>query len=139
MDKVIQSQQSRVSFTSSAGKLLLGGPRNARIYYSPHHGSHSAARAHHPTLVNYDPAKFGTVTGKVAKVQWTNPHVVVAFDVIGSDGSSERWFIEGYPAQDAPAKRMERRFSARGHTDHGFRVACTKPNAEDLLRKRSDL
>ena len=56
-----------------------------------------SASAHHPTLVNYDPAKFGTVTGKVAKVQWTNPHVVVALDVIGSDGSSERWFIEGYP------------------------------------------
>ena len=56
-----------------------------------------SASAHHPTLVNYDPAKVGTLTGKVAKVQWTNPHVVVASDVIGSDGSIERWFIEGDP------------------------------------------
>ena len=56
-----------------------------------------SAGAHHSTLINYDPAKAGTVTGKVAKVQWTNPHVVIALDVIRSDGSSERWFIEGYP------------------------------------------
>src|SRR5262249_44004885 len=57
----------------------------------------ASASAHHPTLVNYDPSKFAALTGKVVAVQWTNPHVVVALDVIGSDGSTVRWFIEGYP------------------------------------------
>jgi hypothetical protein len=55
------------------------------------------ASAHHPTSVNYDAAKSGTLTGKIAKVQWANPHVVLALDVAASDGRIERWFIEGYP------------------------------------------
>ena len=53
------------------------------------------ASAHHPFSVNYDATKFGTLTGKVAAVQWTNPHVVLALDV-ESDGKTERWMIEGY-------------------------------------------
>jgi len=56
-----------------------------------------AASAHHPFSVNYDSVKLGTLTGTVAKVQWTNPHVVLALDVVTSDGKTERWFIEGYP------------------------------------------
>jgi len=56
----------------------------------------NVASAHHPFSVNYDAAKFGTLTGKVAAVQWTNPHVVLALDV-ESDGKTERWMIEGYP------------------------------------------
>lgn len=56
-----------------------------------------AASAHHPFSVTYDAAKFATLTGKVGKVQWTNPHVVLALDVEGSDGKTERWLIEGYP------------------------------------------
>jgi hypothetical protein len=56
----------------------------------------NVASAHHPFSVNYDATKFGTLTGKVAAVQWTNPHVVLALDV-ESDGKTERWMIEGYP------------------------------------------
>jgi hypothetical protein len=55
------------------------------------------ASAHHPFSMNYDAAKSATLTGKVAKVEWTNPHVVVAVDVAGPDGKTERWMIEGYP------------------------------------------
>jgi hypothetical protein len=56
----------------------------------------NVASAHHPTSVNYDATKVGTLTGKIAAVQWTNPHVVFALDV-ESDGKTERWMIEGYP------------------------------------------
>ena len=56
----------------------------------------SVASAHHPFSVNYDAAKIGTLTGTVAAVQWTNPHVVLALDV-ESGGKTERWMIEGYP------------------------------------------
>jgi hypothetical protein len=56
----------------------------------------NVASAHHPFSGTYDAAKFGTLTGKVAAVQWTNPHVVFALDV-ESDGKTERWMIEGYP------------------------------------------
>jgi hypothetical protein len=57
----------------------------------------SAASAHHPFSITYDAAKFGTLAGKVVKVQWTNPHVVLALDVERPDGKTERWLIEGYP------------------------------------------
>jgi hypothetical protein len=56
----------------------------------------NVASAHHPFSVNYDETKFGVLTGKVAAVQWANPHVVLALDV-ESDGKTERWMIEGYP------------------------------------------
>jgi hypothetical protein len=56
----------------------------------------NVASAHHPFSGIYDVAKFGTLTGKVAAVQWTNPHVVFALDV-ESDGKTERWIIEGNP------------------------------------------
>jgi len=57
----------------------------------------NVASGHHPSLVNYDVTKFATLTGKVAAVQWTNPHVVLALDVESGDGKTERWMIEGYP------------------------------------------
>ena len=56
----------------------------------------NVASAHHPFSAHYDATKSGTLTGKVAAVQWTNPHVVLALDVEG-DGKTERWIIEGYP------------------------------------------
>jgi hypothetical protein len=56
----------------------------------------NVASAHHPFSAHYDATKSGTLTGKVAAVQWTNPHVVLALDV-ESDGKTERWMIEGYP------------------------------------------
>ena len=56
----------------------------------------NVASAHHPFSVNYDETKFGKLIGKVAAVQWTNPHVVLALDVEGADGKTEQWMIEGY-------------------------------------------
>lgn len=56
----------------------------------------NVASAHHPFSVHYDATKSGMITGKIAAVQWTNPHVVLALDV-ESDGRTERWMIEGYP------------------------------------------
>jgi hypothetical protein len=56
----------------------------------------NVASAHHPFSAHYNATKSGMITGKIAAVQWTNPHVVLALDV-ESDGKTERWMIEGYP------------------------------------------
>jgi hypothetical protein len=56
----------------------------------------NVASAHHPFSGVYDETKFGTLAGKVAALQWTNPHVVFALDV-ESDGKTERWIVEGNP------------------------------------------
>lgn len=54
----------------------------------------NVASAHHPFSVNYDATKFGSLTGKLAAVQWSNPHGVLVLDV-ESDAKTERWMIEG--------------------------------------------
>jgi hypothetical protein len=39
------------------------------------------AHSHHSFAAQYDAAKPITLTGKVTKVEWTNPHVYVFVDV----------------------------------------------------------
>jgi hypothetical protein len=49
--------------------------------------------AHH-SFAMFDQAKQVTVIGKVAEVQWTNPHVWVFLDGAPSGGKKERWGVE---------------------------------------------
>ena len=53
----------------------------------------SLALAHH-SFAMFDQTKKVTHTGKVAEVQWTNPHVWIFVDVPTAGGESERWGIE---------------------------------------------
>jgi hypothetical protein len=39
------------------------------------------AWAHHSFPAQYDAAKTITLTGKVTKVEWTNPHIFIYIDV----------------------------------------------------------
>ena len=49
--------------------------------------------AHH-SFAMFDQTKQVTVIGKVAEVQWTNPHVWVFLDGAPSGGKKERWGVE---------------------------------------------
>lgn len=51
--------------------------------------------AHHSVLATYDTNKVVYITGVLAKVEWTNPHMFVYVDVKDSDGKSTRWAFEG--------------------------------------------
>jgi len=51
------------------------------------------ALAHH-SMAMFDNSRKVEITGVVAEVQWTNPHVWVEVDVPKDDGSNERWGIE---------------------------------------------
>jgi hypothetical protein len=57
----------------------------------------SGSSAHHSFAAAFDSEKPFTMTGKVARVEWTNPHVHFAIDVTGDDGSVAQWRFEGYP------------------------------------------
>src|SRR5262245_27182810 len=51
--------------------------------------------AHHPFSYEFDARKPINVTGKVIKVEWTNPHSRVHLEVMNpKTGKPERWMIE---------------------------------------------
>jgi len=52
------------------------------------------ALAHHSFSGEYDSTKPVTLTGKVTKVEWTNPHARFYIDVKGDDGAMTNWNLE---------------------------------------------
>ena len=50
--------------------------------------------AHHSFSGEYDSTKPITLTGKVTKVEWTNPHARFYIDVTGDDGNTTNWNLE---------------------------------------------
>ena len=49
--------------------------------------------AHHAQTL-YDRESSVTVEGTVTKMEWTNPHIFLFFDVKGANGSVENWGTE---------------------------------------------
>src|SRR5947199_10097359 len=53
--------------------------------------------AHHSFAAEYDGNQPVTVTGTVAKIDWTNPHIHFYVDVKDASGAVTQWKFEGYP------------------------------------------
>ena len=51
--------------------------------------------AHHSFSAEFDQKKQVTLEGKVAMMEWVNPHSWLHIDVPGPDGKVVRWKIEG--------------------------------------------
>jgi hypothetical protein len=52
------------------------------------------AAAHHSFPAQYDINKPITLTGKVTKVEWTNPHIFIYADITDDKGSVVNWAFE---------------------------------------------
>ena len=52
------------------------------------------AFAHHSFPAQYDVDKPITLTGKVTKVEWTNPHIFIYADVADAGGPAVNWAFE---------------------------------------------
>lgn len=50
--------------------------------------------AHHAVGAEYDETKVVKLTGVVSKVEWTNPHARLYFDVAQPDGTKVTWNVE---------------------------------------------
>jgi hypothetical protein len=54
----------------------------------------AAAQAHH-SFAMFDGDKEQTVEGVVKEFQWTNPHIWVQIAVVGADGKTVEYSVEG--------------------------------------------
>jgi hypothetical protein len=51
----------------------------------------ASVQAHHSTAGVYDPGKEETVTGKLVKLQFVNPHGSITVAVTNADGTTTDW------------------------------------------------
>jgi len=84
------------------------------------------ARAHHSFAAEFDAGKPLRVTGTVARIEWTNPHVLIWVDVADEAGSLATWRLElGSPS--VLVSEGWTRYSIKA----GDRVTVEGPRARD--------
>jgi hypothetical protein len=69
--------------TVAAGMLVLGTAMGT-----------TGVQAHHSFAAEFDANKNIQITGIVTKVEWTNPHVWIYFNVKGEDNKMSNWGVE---------------------------------------------
>lgn len=52
------------------------------------------ASAHHSFAAEYDSNQPITLSGKLTKIEWSNPHGWIYLDVRGEDGKTTNWSVE---------------------------------------------
>lgn len=76
-----------------------------------------AALAHHSLAGQFDVGKSVHITGKVAKVDWANPHVYVHVEVREAGGEAVMWKLETLPvAMMRKAGLTKQQLMAEGET-----------------------
>jgi hypothetical protein len=90
--------------------------------------------AHHSFSGEYDSTKPITLTGKVTKVEWTNPHARFYIDVKGDDGQTTNWNLElaspnvlkrqGWASNSLKEGDVDRRGLARAQRRENGERAC---------------
>ena len=53
------------------------------------------AKGHHAFSAEFDKEAPVSLEGVVTKVEWINPHAWIHLDVIGNDGDTVAWMVEG--------------------------------------------
>lgn len=53
--------------------------------------------AHHSPSAIFDMAKPMAVTGTLMRIDWINPHIVIAMDAKGEGGKTDHWTFESNP------------------------------------------
>jgi hypothetical protein len=83
-------------------------------------------RAHHSFAAEYDSKTMITLTGKISKVEWTNPHIYIYVDVVDPAGKVTTWGLEGYPPNTLKRTGFPREILKLGDT-----VTITAYKAKD--------
>jgi hypothetical protein len=53
--------------------------------------------AHHSPSAIFDMGKRISITGTLTKIEWVNPHIVIAMEAKGNDGKLDHWTFESNP------------------------------------------
>lgn len=53
--------------------------------------------AHHSPSAIFDMAKRISVTGTLTKIDWINPHIMIAMEAKGDDGKIDHWTFQSNP------------------------------------------
>jgi hypothetical protein len=56
-----------------------------------------SVQAHHSPSAIFDMSKHIAVTGTLMRVDWVNPHIVIAVEAKGEGGKVEQWRFESNP------------------------------------------
>jgi Family of unknown function (DUF6152) len=57
----------------------------------------SVALAHHSPSAIFEMSKHISVTGTLTKIDWINPHIVIAMEAKGEGGQIDHWTFESNP------------------------------------------
>jgi hypothetical protein len=84
------------------------------------------AWAHHSFTAEFDADRPIHLEGEVARMDWTNPHVIIYMDVKGADGKVTRWMVEA-----ASPNALFRRGFTKTSVSEGTRVVIEGYRSKD--------
>jgi len=82
--------------------------------------------AHHSFAATYDGSKSIRLTGKLTKIEWTNPHSYIYLDVTDENGKVVNWACEG-----AAPGALSRRGFQKGDIKFGDTIIIDGYRARD--------
>ena len=59
--------------------------------------STASVQAHHSPSAIFDMSKHVSVTGTLTRIDWINPHIVLAVEAKGDGGKVEQWTFQSNP------------------------------------------
>ena len=96
--------------------------------------------AHHAFAAEFDRKLPVTLVGKLAKVEWVNPHTWFHIDVTDSSGKVVKWRVEGAAPNQLMRRGWNRNSLKLGEqvTIEGFRARSGEPIAIGTEIKTAD-
>jgi hypothetical protein len=103
------------------------------------------AVAHHSFASTFDPAMPVSVSGRISRVEWKNPHVWFFLGVVDTDGTVTTWGFESNPPgvlQRAGFSKDRLRigtaivvegFRTRDGTNNGYARTVTLPDGRNVF------
>ena len=108
--------------------VLCGGVVGAALLYDG-----SPVKAHHAFGSEFDASSPVLLKGKIAKIEWVNPHTWIHIEIKKDDGAKEIWMVEG-----GSPNTLLRRGANKNTFPEGTEVVVDGYQARDHNEKRAN-